>query len=161
MRRLFAAVAVLILALVSSRPAIAQAQADNAQAEQQVRTLVNTLNQALMKADVATLNKVLAEEFTLIRANGMMVGKAVAVRDVDSGKTKFDSIEQLDTKIRVYGDTAVMTTLEKTSGQVGGNPFSSQSRNTYFCVKRNGRWQLVLRQMTPVTTPRLEPTAGK
>ena len=157
MKRLLVAVAVT--ALVA--PVLTLGQTGNAQAEQQVRELRNTLNQALLKADVATLDKVFADEFTIIRPNGMAVGKAVAIKDVESGKTKFESIEELDGKSHVYGDTGVVTTLERMAGQVGGNPFSTQVRNTYVCVKRDGRWLVVLRQMTPVPPPKTEASAAK
>ncbi len=159
MSRFSITVAVLVLAL--SAPVFMLGQTGNAQAEQQVRELCNSLNQALIKADVPTLNKIFADEFTIIRPNGMAVGKAVAVLDVESGKTKFDSIEMSDSKIHIYGNTAVMTTLENTSARIGGHPISGQARNTYFCVKRGGRWIVVLRQITPVLPQKSEASAAK
>jgi ketosteroid isomerase-like protein len=150
---------VAVLALVA--PVLTLAQTSNAQAEQQVRGLVNSLNQALIKADVPTLDKVFADEFTIIRPNGAAVGKAEAVKDVESGKTKFDSIEASESKIHVYGDTAVMTTLENTNAHIGGHPISGQARNSYVCVKRDGRWVVVLRQITPVLAAKPEPTTEK
>lgn len=159
MKRFLAIVAILVLALVA--PALTLAQTGDAQAEQQVRELCNSLNQALIKADVPALNKIFADEFTIIRPNGMVVGKTEAVKDVESGKTKFESIEASDSKIHIYGNTAVMTTLEKTSAQIGGHLISGQARNTYVCVKRGGRWVVVLRQITPVLPPKSEASAGK
>ena len=152
MNRLLVAVAVLLMAL--SAPTLMPGQVGNAQPEHQVREVCNTLNQALLKGDIATLNRVFADEFTIIRPNGMAVGKAVAVSDVASGKTKFDSIEQLDSKVQIYGNTAVVTTLERVTGQVGGNPFNTQLRNTYVMVRRESQWVVVQRQMTPVATPK-------
>ena len=152
MKRFLATVALLALAWIV--PALALAQKSSAQAEQQVRELCNSLNQALLKPDVGALNKIFANEFTIIRPNGMAVDKAVAVGDVESGKTKFESIEQLESAIHIYGDTGVMTTLEKIAAQVGGKPVSGETRNTYVCVKRGGRWVVVLRQITPVVAPK-------
>jgi ketosteroid isomerase-like protein len=159
MKRFSITVAVLGLAL--GTPVLTLAQTGNAKAEQQVRELVNSLNQALIKADVPTLNKIFADEFTIIRPNGMAVGKADAVKDVESGKTKFESIEASDSNVHIYGNTAVMTTLENTSAQIGGHPISGQARNSYVCVKRGGRWIVVLRQITPVLPPRTEASTGK
>ena len=151
MKRFSMTVAILVVALVG--PVLTLAQTSNAKAEQQVRQLCNSLNQALIKADVPTLNKIFADEYTIVRPNGMVVGKAEAVGDVESGKTKFESIEASDSNIDVYGITAVLTTLEKTSAQIGGHPISGQARNTYVCVKRGGQWNVVLRQITPVLQP--------
>jgi ketosteroid isomerase-like protein len=156
MRRLSSVVIAVILCLA---PVPMLGQADKA--EQQVRELCNSLNQALIKADVPTLNKIFADEFTIIRPNGTAVGKAEAVKDVESGKTKFESIEASDSTIHVYGNTAVLTTVERTSAQIGGRAISGQARNTYVCVKRDGRWVVVLRQITPVVPPKSETPAGK
>jgi ketosteroid isomerase-like protein len=159
MKRFLVIVAVLIAALVG--PYLMLGQTGDTKAEQQVRALRNTLNQALLKGDVATLDKVFADEFTIIRPNGMAVGKAEAIKDVASGKTKFDSIEELDSKFRGYGKTAVMITVEKMTGQVGGNPFSNQLRNTYVFVDRDGQWVVVLRQMTPILAPKTDASSAK
>jgi len=131
--------------------------------EQLVPTRVrcNSLNQALIKADVPTLNKIVADEFIVIRANGAIIGKGEGVKDVETGKIKFESVEMLDSTVHVYGNTGVMTTLEKTSARIGGRPISGQTRNTYVCVRRGGRWLVVLRQFTPVLQPKNEVSAGK
>lgn len=74
---------------------------------------------------------------------------------------KFESIDASDSTIHVYGNTAVLTTVERTSAQIGGRAISGQARNTYVCVKRDGRWVVVLRQITPVVPPKSETPAGK
>lgn len=160
MKRSLSIVAVLVLTLLG--PALTLGQTGDAETEKQVRELRNTLNQALLKGDVATLDRVFADEFTIIRPNGMAVGKAEAIKDVASGKTKFESIEDLDSKFHSYGHTAVMTTVEKMTGQVGGNPFSNQLRNTYIFVDRgDGQWVVVLRQMTPILVPKTDALSAK
>lgn len=100
MKRFSITVAVLVLALAAP---VTLAQTGDAQAEHQVSELCNSLNQALIKADVPTLNKIFADEFTIIRPNGTVVGKAEAVRDVETGKTKFESIEMSDSTVHIYG----------------------------------------------------------
>lgn len=84
----------------------------------------------------------------------MVVGKVEAVKDVESGRTKFDSIEELDSKTSIYGNTAVTIANERITGQVGGKRFSSESRTSYVCVKRDGQWVVVLRQFTPIVPPK-------
>lgn len=55
----------------------------------------------------------------------------------------------------------MLTTVERTNAQIGGRAISGQARNTYVCVKRDGRWVVVLRQITPVVPPKSETPAGK
>lgn len=157
MKRLLGVVMVLLFS-----SALMPAQTGNAQAEQEVRELRHRFNEALLKVDVPTMNEVLAEEFLVVRSNGGVANKVEVVKDIISGKTKFETIEEVqEVSSRIYGDSAVMTTLEKMVGQAGGNVFSTQMRNSYVCVKRDGRWVLVLRQATPVRPPQPEATSAK
>jgi ketosteroid isomerase-like protein len=159
MKRFVVTSAVLVLSLVA--PALTHGQSNDAEAEKQVRELRNTLNQALLKADGPTLNKVFADDFVIIRPRGMMVGKTVAVSDVETGKTKFESLDDVESNVRIYGNTAVLIYLEKMSGQFVGKAVSAQLRNTYLFVKRDGRWVVVLRQMTPIAAPKPEATPAR
>jgi|ERR1022692_75601 hypothetical protein len=159
MKRILVIFAVLVPALFV--PALTFAQAVDAEAAQQVQNLCKSLNEALVKADIPVLNTIFANEFIIIRPNGTVADKAVAVKDVESGKTKFESIEELDSKTHVYGNTAVTTTLERVKAQVGGNPVNTEMRNTYVSVMRDGRWMVVQRQMTPVISPKPAGSAGK
>jgi len=106
---LLAAVAIYLLA---APLALGQGGKDG-NVEEQVHNLCKSLNQALVKADVPTLNKIFADEFIIIRPNGTVVDKVEAVKDVESRKTKFESIEELDSKVHIYGNTGLVTTLEK------------------------------------------------
>ncbi len=49
-----------------------------------------------------------------------MQTKAQRLADIQSGATRFDSLEASDRTVRVYGDAAVMTSLTTMKGQYGG-----------------------------------------
>lgn len=122
-------------------------------AERQVLELHNTLMKARLKADVAIIDKNLADEFILIQPNGTVIGKQELLEACRRGLIKDDSVEESDAKIRVYGDTAVMTTVEKTTGQQAGVHTSGQCCNGMAYTKRGGKRLAVLHQMTPVMPP--------
>jgi hypothetical protein len=64
-----------------------------------------------------------------------VVNKADAIKDVENGKTKFEWIEELDSKVHIYGNTGLVTTLEKTSAQIGGHPITWSSAQ-HLCVRQ-------------------------
>ena len=150
MKRSVAIVTLVILALAVPASMLAQ---QNSKAEQQLRELRNTLNQALLKGDIAMLEKDLADETITIRENGSLASKAELLESFRSGKVKYDSLEESDTNIRIYGKTAVMTSIRKVTGQAFGKAMSGQTRNTYVYVYRNGKWLPVLHQMTAIMPP--------
>ena len=56
-----------------------------------------------------------------------------------------------DFRVRVYGNTAVVTALTKTKGKFMGQGFSTQERATDVFVKQDGRWQCVISHLTRFT----------
>jgi ketosteroid isomerase-like protein len=79
--------------------------------------------------------------------------KAQRLADIKSGTNRFDTLESSDRTVRVYGDTAVMTSLTTLKGQYGGQEASGRYRVTQVLVRRGGGWQIVAIQMTPIATP--------
>lgn len=146
MKRFVVVIAALLVTLVA--PVLLQGQTSSA--DQQLRQLYSTLTSSMVKADVAALSKIYADDFVAIRFDGFPSSKMDVMKYYADGTTKFDSITPADFKVRVYGDTGVITTIEDTKATLNGKRIDGQARVSYFCVKRGGAWQIVLRQMTPM-----------
>ena len=70
-----------------------------------------------------------------------------------------------DTKVRVHGDTAILTgkVIQKGTYRDGpkqGQEYNIQSRYTDTYVKRNGRWQVVASHLTAIPQPPPPPPAA-
>jgi ketosteroid isomerase-like protein len=59
-----------------------------------------------------------------------------------------EMMESDDMRVRVYGDSAVVTALTRTKGIFMGQDFRTQERATDVFVKLDGRWQCVLSHLT-------------
>jgi ketosteroid isomerase-like protein len=55
-----------------------------------------------------------------------------------------------DLRVRVYGETAVITAQARSKGTFKGQAFSTHERSTSVYVKKDGHWQCVLTQLTPI-----------
>ena len=155
MKRLFTILAVLAVALVA--PALMLAQASNA--EQQVLDIQKQHLKALVKADVATLEKILPDDTIIIGSTGQVTGKADVINGIRSGKVRFDAEDITDSKVRVFGNVALLNATEHIVGQYLGNDISGQYRVTYVFVKRDGTWQQVQRHTTKIMQPRTAESA--
>jgi len=144
---------VIVVLLVLALAVPAQIVAQGSKAEQQVRTVASENMQAVLEADIAPLDRNWAAEFTAIQPNGTVMGKAELLEQFKSGKIKYDSLEESDARIRIYRNTAVMTSTWKRIGMAFSNPVNVQTRNTYVFVKRGGRWLTVLEQITRIVPP--------
>ena len=129
--------------------------ADNKTAEQEVRQMIEQYRTALTKGDIATLERIWADDYTFINASGAVLTKAERLANQKSGATKLGTIEtDPDMKIRVYGgDVAIAISRVTIKGQYSGKATSGQFQSSVVFAKTPTGWQLVCNQITPVTSP--------
>ena len=121
--------------------------------EQELTQLADQYTAALKGKDAAALGRLWADDLTFITPGGAVQTKAQRLADIQSGATKFETLEATDRTFRVYGDAAVMTTLTTVKGQYSGQEASGQYRVTQVYVRRGGAWQIVAIQMTRAAQP--------
>ena len=102
-----------------------------------------------MHRDIATLEKIWADDYVFVNAAGDMLTKTDRLMNVKSGATTLDSIkEEENVTVRVYQNSAVVTSRVTLKGQYSGQPVSGEYRSTLVWVKGSGGWQLVSNQLT-------------
>jgi ketosteroid isomerase-like protein len=136
---------VLILCLSALLWSVVTAAADTAT---EIRALEVAHNQALANHDVATLEKMLSEDFTFVTPRGDLRGKQDVLKAVATGNIGNEYLETSDLKIRVYADTAVVTGRALQTAQRAGKDFTDSYRFTRVYVRRGGQWLAVALQMT-------------
>jgi hypothetical protein len=140
---LAATVPFLILVLMQGRPP---------DAVQQLIALSEEARQAALNGDATWQERHLAEGFTAIEPNGEMKSRAEAIKMRKAGLVKFDSIEVVDRKVRVYGDTALVITRANLKAHIGARDISGGSWLSAVWVKERGSWKEVASQSTSVST---------
>jgi hypothetical protein len=120
-------------------------------AEQQIKTLGEQLNAAILKADTNSLEKLLADDYTGVRGDGSVLTKAQEIEKYKSGAIKYETNEIKDLKIRVYGHTAVSTSLSSSKNIRDGKEHIGTTRSTRVWVKQKGEWKCVAFQTTRVS----------
>ena len=142
------AVAVVAACVPASRP-VARAT-PNAAAEDSVRALEQSRGQALLAGDTVALSRMTAAEFTELTRFGTVRTRADNIRDVGSGMLRLQSVRFDSLSVRIYGDVAILQGITDNTGTMGGMPFSGRIRYTRIFVRRDGRWQAVTMQHTPM-----------
>jgi ketosteroid isomerase-like protein len=106
---------------------------------------------AAVKGDVATLEKQTSDDYTFINLYGQMSAKSQMVNNFKTGKTKLTTNDVSDMKVRVYGNTAVVTGKADVAGAMAGKDTKAQIMFTRVYVKKGGQWQSVAFQQTRVS----------
>ncbi len=122
----------------------------HAQVEDSVRAVEMSRRQALLAADTVALSRMLAPDFVEISRLGTVRTRADNIRDIASGTLHLTAVTYDSLTVRVYGDVAVLTGIADNTGTMRGFPFSGKIRYTRVFVRRDGRWQAVLMQQTPM-----------
>src|SRR5205085_9778122 len=88
--------------------------------EEQIKKTEKARGGAVLKADVAPLEGLTADDYVLINASGQVSNKAETMSMIKTGKIKLTANEVSDLKVRVYGDTAVVTGKSTAKGSING-----------------------------------------
>jgi ketosteroid isomerase-like protein len=140
------------LAALTAAPARAQGAA-GASVEEEIKKMEKDRAAAVVKGDVAVMEGLTSDDYIFINANGQLSGKAETMNNIKTGVIKLTANEVSDLKVRVYGDTAVVTGKSTAKGTIGGRELKGPVLFTRVYVKKNGKWQSVAFQQTPVLAP--------
>jgi ketosteroid isomerase-like protein len=126
---------------------------DPARDELELTQLVKDLNEAVVKADLAVLERVLHEDYVHNRPNGVVEDRAQYLENRKARRVDFESLVPDEMEMRVYGDTAIVTGRSTAKGKDQYGKMDGLRRWTRVLVRRDGRWQFVHFQATPITKP--------
>jgi ketosteroid isomerase-like protein len=139
----------LIASTAAQKPAPkADSFADAAKAADTVKELDAKRFQATTKNDFDTLASLLADDLVYTHSSAAVDGKTAYIDALRTGKTKYESIEPSDVKVRVYGVTAIVNGMAKLSVTTDGKTNSFSLRYTDVWVMRDSKWQMVSWQST-------------
>src|SRR6185295_3842304 len=108
--------------------------------EEQLKKMERDRAAAVVKGDVAMLEGLTSDDYTLINANGEVSDKAATMKAIKTGVIKLTANNVSDLKVRVYGDTAVVTGKSDAKGTIGGRELKGPVMFTRVYVKKNGKW---------------------
>ncbi len=120
------------------------------QTEQALRQMNDEWVKALVRADAATLDRIMADDFFFAYP---MEGddKSQFIGDVASGDVKVESLTRENVSVRIWGSTAVLTAKDSAKWYYQGRDFSGNYKIIHIYSLRDDRWQLVSVQACPMT----------
>jgi len=112
-------------------------------------TIENDWWQADKAKDEGALGRILADDWFYLGPAGTMT-KAEELADLKKRNENIASLTLTDMKVRVYGEVAIVTFREHEKSTKNGTDSSGDYLYTDVFVQRQGRWQAVNSQGTPV-----------
>ena len=119
--------------------------------QEELLKLENEFAQAVTNNDADAVDGFLADDWIIVDPDGGIIDKARFLGVIKSGALSHEMMESANLRVRLYGNTAVVTGLTTTKGKFMEEDFTSCERATDIFVKQNDRWQCVFTQLTRFT----------
>jgi ketosteroid isomerase-like protein len=143
MRRISITVSVAVLVFAVAVQAQPLAQTKSGGVEQELIKLEKEWSEALIKRDVAFLDRIFADDYIGTDSDGNVLTRTQDMASLKSGDYLIISTVLDDIKVHVYGDVAVYFGRSTDKAQFKGKDVTGQYRWTDTWVKLAGHWQCV------------------
>ena len=119
------------------------ASADSTADQDTVAALDTEYQLAVKNNDADTMNRILADDFVLVLGTGETHSKADLLNDARTKRVQYEHNEDTDKTVRVWGDTAVITSKLWLKGVDKGKPFEWHVWFTDTYVRTPSGWRYV------------------
>jgi ketosteroid isomerase-like protein len=119
-----------------------------AQDATKILAMEHAWNQAELNNDAGAVQMLLAEDFVMTVAEGVLYNKAQMVASVRDKSYRPEILQSTDLRVHSYGTTAVVTGAYYEKGVDKGKAWERRGRFTDTWIYLQGRWQCVASQFS-------------
>ena len=105
---------------------------------------------ALRRGDPAPLERIYADDYTLVTGLGQVRSKADQINELKSGALRYADIRSVERQVRLYGDVAVVVSRQQADIRQGSHRFTGDERVTRVYKNFDGQWKVIATHATPI-----------
>lgn len=128
-----------IFLLVACSALAAQDKSDAAT----VRVMELKWTESYKQHSIDNLSSLLAEDFVITIEDGSVYSKAGYISHTADSSVHVEVAEMSDLKVRMHGDTAIVTGAYHERGLSNGKAYEYHDRLTDVWLKTGGKWQVI------------------
>jgi len=144
-------VSALAIGVLAAAPGRAQVAPEAVRTE--LLALEARWDSAVVRKDIAALERILAPSFVFIGADGSVSSRSEMLAALQAPDLVIDPFETRDVQVRLYGGTAILTGWFEQTGRFQGRAYRSRSRYTDVYVREGGRWVAVSAHASTLPRP--------
>src|SRR5438876_7300520 len=114
--------------------------------EKAVAALDTEYQAAVKRNDAATMARILADDFVLVTGKGHICTKADLLKEANDKNVIYEHQEDSNQKVRIWGNTAVVTALLWAKGSDHGKPFEYKLWFSDTYIRTSNGWRYVFAQ---------------
>lgn len=144
-----ATILLILIAVVGGVPQSSKRTSNQSSVARELQNIEHRLVTAWLKGDRGFVERTLTDDWTVTDFSGRVLNKRQVIEEgFASQDRRIISAELDDLRVRVYGDSAVVTGKSKISGEYRGTAVNVVTRFTDVFVRRARKWQAVASQAT-------------
>ncbi len=151
-QNLFAMLGLAALSSCAVPPAIPPAATAEAAAAPEDERAILQIEQdwceAFRTGNAEAIASIEDEAYTLTNSHAELSTREDDLVEVKTHAVEYSSFYKHDQKVRLYGDTAIVSGITSLEGVSGDKPFTLEVRFTDIFVRRNGAWKAVAGHIT-------------
>jgi ketosteroid isomerase-like protein len=125
-------------------------EATKEKANAEIQQFEKRFSSALARNDVAELQNYLSDDWKIVSGDGGVIDRARFFNVIASGDLKHSQMSFSEPSIRIFGDTALVTSHAQSAGSYKGVDFKTDEIGTDVIVKKGGHWVCVFTQLTTI-----------
>jgi ketosteroid isomerase-like protein len=149
-------VALLLLLLASPQapsPAAKASSAGTLSPAAEVEQLERRLVEAISAKDLATYDRLVADDYVVVNLDGTETTKAQVMAGYRSGERGYTNLKISEAKVHVFGDTAIFSARTAGTRRENGQDLPNLRRYMRVWARRDGRWRAVTQISAPLPAP--------
>jgi ketosteroid isomerase-like protein len=108
--------------------------------------------EAWVKRDIDSMKRFVAPDWTAATEDGELTNKVQFDADLKNGVLTFESLKIDDMKVRIYGDTVIVSGVETEKSKYKDKDTSGTYRFTDVFVRRDGQWRAIASHISRVAS---------
>jgi ketosteroid isomerase-like protein len=140
----------IVVVLAIAKFPLKGADADE-KSKQEILKISDEREEALAKGDVATLDRIDADDLVYTNWRGVTLTKAEHQADVKARNLTFQTnFKHADVQVTIHGNTGIVTGVSSTNVTYKGSVMSGSRKFVNVYAKERGAWRCVVHFETPI-----------
>ncbi len=117
--------------------------------EELLLQFVKEWDEAMISNDIAEIGKFMSDDWVIVGSEGGITSKPEFLEWIKSGDVTHNRMDSDETRIKVYGNTGLITSRGTSAGNYKGQPFELYEWSSNVFIFTEGKWLCVHTMLTP------------
>jgi ketosteroid isomerase-like protein len=117
--------------------------------EDQLLQFVKEWDEAMVSNNIDEIARFMSDDWVIVGTEGGITSKPEFLEWIKSGDVTHHRMDADEIRIKIYGDTGVITSRGTSAGHYKGQPFDLYEWSSNVFIYKEEKWSCVLTMLTP------------